>query len=815
MKIVRRLVAGKHIKTLRRSDAHEQELAEAKSQLLAGGAAVIPALFEALHDRDARPHAIEVLSQLVSNDTLPTFLSALGSEDAVVAQGVTELLSSVSSYDSASLLDEVGSGGLARPRIETILMARGATLPLRKLLPTLEDEDNESRELIYRLIETHGDSSMVPHVTRMLEHDDMWVRIRAIKLLRQFPNEQAIEGIKGALRDPSPNVRLEAVRTLEHLRCTDAIPELARALRDNDLKVHAAAIDALSAIGDLSAVPHLIEVLKDESEYARRGAVEVLNEVATTEAIKDLVRALRDADWWVRVRAADALGSLGGERVVEALLQLLETEDDFVRRYAVEILITVHDARAVEPLIRRLHDPDWWVRERAIDALAKIGDARAVEPLIDLMAVDPDASPLCARALGSFGDERAVDALCHLATTGSPEQSQEAIGALQALARADLTPEVRKLIRETLGSLGAKPRDSHLAPSPLRSRPVHDTQVGQIPPDDLSGRSGPPPSRVAGDRTQTVDDGSGGRSPSSAPRSPASPQGAPATVDVRTLKPGDVLRERYEVIRKIGSGGFGSVFLVQDRTISDEVILKILSPHICQDETVVRRFVHELKYTRRIAHKNVIRLFDFLQFDGLHVISMEYFDGVDLARIIRKEKSLSPAKTIGLAKQICAGLGAAHEEGIIHRDIKPPNVLVNEREVVKIVDFGLASMAQSTGSQLTRSGIIIGTPQYMAPEQISGGGTPDARTDVYALGVVMFELLTGKQPFNGETAVNILFQHLEAEIPSIRELAPHVTEELEAAVRCAMSKKPDDRPANAVAFSEMLEALSPETVDEG
>jgi serine/threonine-protein kinase len=282
---------------------------------------------------------------------------------------------------------------------------------------------------------------------------------------------------------------------------------------------------------------------------------------------------------------------------------------------------------------------------------------------------------------------------------------------------------------------------------------------------------------------------------------------------VQALEPGQVLNDRYSVVRKIGSGGFGSVYLVEDKTVNDELILKILSPHICQDETVIKRFMHELKYTRRITHKNVIRLFDFIEMAGVHAISMEYFPGQDLSRLIRKTGPLGAARTVTIARQICEGLAAAHQEGIIHRDIKPPNVLVNDDGVVKIVDFGLASMAHNPGSQLTRSGIIIGTPQYMAPEQITGDKT-DARTDLYALGIVMFEMLTGAQPYQAENAVNILFQHLEAPIPSIRERAAGVPEELEAIVWRVMAKDREQRPESAQELFELLSALSTQPVDE-
>ncbi|HET9886527.1 MAG TPA: protein kinase, partial [bacterium] len=558
-------------------------------------------------------------------------------------------------------------------------------------------------------------------------------------------------------------------------------------------KVHTAAIDVLTHFGDVRAVSHLIDVLKDESEYARRGAVEVLNQVATPDAVRDLVTALRDEDWWVRVRAADALGSLGGDKVVEAVLELMDNPDDFLRRYAVEILNTVPDRRSVDPLIRALADPDWWVRERSIDALAKTGDARAVDPILDLMLRDAEATPLCARALGQLGDERAVEPLCELTESSNAEIRREARDALGLLAKCGLPQDVLARIRQVLANYSYRVSENPFSvharrtlPDPEAGRPEHRKPDS----DTLSMRS--PTRRDTG----------------------MSPSPAPAVSPVPLLRgdkltPDTVLLDRYRVKRKIGSGGFGTVYLVQDTAVRDDLILKILSSHISEDETMIKRFIQELKFTRLIAHKNIIRIHDFLHLPGGHAISMEYFQSEDLASILRRVEKLDSTRGVPIVAQICEGLAAAHAEGIIHRDIKPPNILVGQDDTVKIVDFGLASMAQQVGSRLTKSGILIGTPQYMAPEQITGEKI-DARTDLYSLGVMMYEMFTGEQPFRGDTAVSILFHHLEGEVAPPHTVCAGIPLELSEIVMAAMAKNPDERPQTAYDLLERLRAVTVE-----
>jgi serine/threonine-protein kinase len=567
-------------------------------------------------------------------------------------------------------------------------------------------------------------------------------------------------------------VRLEAVRALGTPHANAAVAQLCGRLRDPDVRVQTAAIGSLIAIGDVGAVPHLLDYLKDESEHVRRGAVEVLNEVVTPDAVKDLVDALRDSDWWVRVRSADALGSLGGPRVIDAVLGLVKDPDEFVRRYAIEILNVVPDARAVEVLIEALGDSDWWVRERAIDALAKTGDARAVEPLLAVLGSDDRSASLCLRALARIPDERAVGPLCEFAEAADLDVRREALVALQCYAATPLPDSARSRVMEVLARAGVE-ADAAFAADRARST------------------TAPEPARR------------GPALPAPAPAPAPEREIAPA-LNVQKLEPGTVLGRRFRVIERIGGGGFGTVYLVEDVVVHEELVLKVLSPHLSLDDSMIRRFVQELRLSRRITHPNVIRIHDLLDLNGAHAISMEFFAGRDLGTSLRDDGPFPIPRLVGIARQVLQGLSAAHALGIIHRDLKPANLLVGEGDLVKIVDFGLASVGQSARSRLTQSGILVGTPEYISPEQITGQAV-DGRTDLYSFGVVLWELATGRQPFKGDTAVNVLFQHLEPEVPRLKALRPDVSDALDEFVMSCMARHAVDRPENVAAALAMLE----------
>ncbi len=773
MDLLKRFQAGHLVRRLASTD--ESEARAAEEHLLTLGGSAIKSLFDAAQGGASLDSLQFVLGRLLTKETLSHYVEALRSQSAPVAEAATRALAAGEHYEPTELLPLFADSRVSKARLEAVLqeqLPRVQTSTLLRLLPELT---KDARGSVFRLIERSADATIVRDAAAYLSNDDWWLRLHLSRLLGRFDTPESIQALTGRLTDPTAAVRLEAVKALGQLKATSAVPALCGMLRDSDMKVQNASIETLIAVGDVNAVPHLLDALKDDSEYVRRSAVEVLNQVVTVDAIKDLVSALRDQDWWVRVRAADALGTLGGTRVVEAVIGLVRDGDDFVRRYAVEILNTVPDKRAVPALIDALQDPDWWVRERAIDALAKTGDNRAVEPLLHLLHRDTRAIPLCIRALAKLADVRAVEPICQLARSDSSEIRREALHALSSMSKMELPDSERTTLLDTLREAGAGGSGSN--PMPLEVRGSYGPDTGR---SDSGSKRGTPSAGVEGVH-----------------------QDSHRTLHFQRLEPGTVLIERFRVLQRIGGGGFGTVYLVEDTVVREELVLKILSPQLSMDEAMIKRFVQELKLTRRITHSNVIRIHDLLDLRGAHAISMEHFDGRDLGTALRQDGPMPVARVLHIADQVLEGLTAAHALGIIHRDIKPANLLIDKLDTAKIVDFGLAAVSQSSRSRLTQSGILVGTPEYISPEQITGHEI-DARSDLYSLGIVLYEMLSGKQPFAGANAVNVLFQHLEADVPALDQVAAGIPAGVNEIVMRSMSRFADDRPQTAAAMLEML-----------
>ncbi len=265
---------------------------------------------------------------------------------------------------------------------------------------------------------------------------------------------------------------------------------------------------------------------------------------------------------------------------------------------------------------------------------------------------------------------------------------------------------------------------------------------------------------------------------------------------------GKIIAGRYNVLRRLGEGGMGVVYSAMDTRLEKQVAIKILKEDFATRPDVVARFTQEAKSAARIKHENVLDVTDYGGTeDGSFYIAMEMLVGTDLADVLQKDGTVELQRALNIAVQVTRALGAAHGKGIVHRDLKPENIFLIQaddgREVVKIVDFGIAQMKDMTGQggkKLTQTGMIFGTPEYMSPEQAKGAAV-DHRVDVYAVGVILYEMAAGRTPFIGDTFMGVLTQHLYEPAPAIFSLNPnaHITPEYESVIAKALAKDPDQR----------------------
>ena len=276
------------------------------------------------------------------------------------------------------------------------------------------------------------------------------------------------------------------------------------------------------------------------------------------------------------------------------------------------------------------------------------------------------------------------------------------------------------------------------------------------------------------------------------------------------LRPGSTFAGRYEIKEILGMGGMGVVYRALDRELQEPVAIKTLRPEaLTGDSVALERFKQEIRLARKIAHRNVVRTYDLGEVNGLYYLTMEFVEGTSLKQLIATRGKLPVPVTLTVGKQLCRALEVAHAEGVIHRDIKPQNMVVEPSGFLKVMDFGIARLAnppQDKAKGLTKAGMTIGTPDYMSPEQLSGSEL-DPRSDLYSAGVVLFECLTGRVPFEAETTWSLIAKHLEEAPPDPRTLNPDVPDALAMIVLKAMGKRPADRPRSAGELHDALAAI--------
>ncbi len=256
------------------------------------------------------------------------------------------------------------------------------------------------------------------------------------------------------------------------------------------------------------------------------------------------------------------------------------------------------------------------------------------------------------------------------------------------------------------------------------------------------------------------------------------------------LTPGTIFADRYLVIDKLGRGGMGKVYKVLDQEINESIALKLIKPEIAADRETIERFQNEIKIARRISHKNICRMYHLGREKDTFYITMEYIPGENLKKMIKMTKGMSLGTALSIAQQICQGLAEAHRLGIVHRDLKPQNIMLDEDGSVRVMDFGIASSLETKGATLP--GMMIGTPEYMSPEQIDGGQV-DGRSDIYSLGIILYEMLTGKTPFSGDTPWSVVLKHKNDRPHDPREVNPAIPESMSRVILRCLEKHKEKR----------------------
>ncbi len=776
-------------------DPGSAQATRAAEKLKKLGAPAVPKIIDALaaSDKGSTAVLVDTLSELATPKTIKHFIEGMSDGNNRVVQGTASALATSPHINPTEIVKLLEEEEVSKPAVLSILEAHKDKLNVREMLNRAYGLDDRDKTALFKIIDSVVDDDLIPDLIARVDGKDATVKMNIMSILARYPRPDVIQKVERQIDDPNKNVRLHALKAMAKLGGTQNAARIAELLTDGDLDVQNLAADLLIQINDPNTVALLLPALRDENEYSRRAAVEVLNEVGSPAAIKDLLEAIQDEDWWVRSRAADALATIGGKRVVDAALELINDDDEDIRRVAIEILNETKDPRAVDKLLAAAGDGDWWVRERAVDALGAIGNTKVVPSLTAMLGKDEKTDPAILRAITKLGNARVLGkvlpmlnkkdrairvetmkALAHLVDERHAEKIVGYLEKMKGLSDTQIVNTADNAIKQIEGRFSSAVKDQ----------------------DEKAEKFTQPTEGTA--KTLLLDNAQVDEL--------VAEVGANEILDITTLTPGDVIDDRYQFIERIGKGAFGTVLLMQDKVVDERLILKFLNSNVSSDEEMMKRFVHELRFSRRITHPNVIRIYDFLSVQGLYAISMEYFPSHTLGAEIAEHNPMPFEMALKYAIDIATGMAVAHEAGVIHRDLKPANLLINDEKVLKIVDFGVAAAASSGDTQLTKTGYVIGSPKYMAPEQILGKRV-DETADIYSAGVILYEMLTGTPPYTRGDHMSVMYQHVQGNAKGCQEENPDIPDSLAAIVEKSMSVDKNARYENMSVFKAALEEV--------
>ena len=594
------------------------------------------------------------------------------------------------------------------------------------------------------------------------------------------------------LKDTNSLISFEALRALQRLTISFDASFLLPPLHGMTPGEQSIAMKIVTRNADSSLVGHLSDYLDGDSSKVNGFLAGILAEHVDTENFEKFLKRLSLEDESRQTRAIACIQKFSSKKINQAASALSAHEHEFVRDCAQQLVSSTLDDSDILKMEKFAENDNPQVRERAIQSLGKSANRAALAILKRVARRWPDDSELVLKATRKLGFSKGLEIAFNCLDNSNPNVQREAIETIDAISNEKHAASIRETIIWKIPMLADDIKDHAKS---LIIKLTWDYRLPALQLDESTiDKAGIADLPIWNEDAEKGDDQS-------------------ETPQIRSLlddlKPGFVWMDRYHINKEVGRGAMGRVMLAEDDMVDELIILKFMRPELITDESAAERFKREVKYTRRVGHKNVIRVYDLLIRDELCSISMEYFKSQGLEAILKETGAFAVRDGLKILYQISNGMVAAHEQGVIHRDLKPSNILIGSSGLTKIVDFGIASARSSAESTLTQTGSIIGSPAYLAPER-TRDLKADERSDIYSLGIIAYYLLGGKLPYQGKT-MEVLNMHCQGGAPEINQINRLISPKIAKMVAGLMMVDPDQRPQTmAIVRNQIRELLKTE-----
>ncbi len=745
----------------------------------------LPQLIEVIPDTDGMHRAVldEICLENVGIGTEELFLDSLDNTATTIRSTAASILAKSTQVKPAKLFKKLHESEASRTEIIDILAFQREHLSPEQIITNALKLDKAHAEKLLELAKDAKkplDLEMLRIEPETIESPTL--KIKLLRYLATVEQPEVAQLIARFITDTNRTVVIEALKSLKNLPVKiDAsvllphVETLSEVERDMALEI-------IKAQADSELVSKLAPWACGKSDQIREVFIKLLIRHITPEALEKFFLRLEQQEWYGKEQALKTLQRFATDKLFAAAGGLTENDSEFVRDQAQQLAARSSDPADLKALWDNAMHENWQVRETAIEALGRSGNRESVQLLRKVVKQYPESAVAVLKALGELGFGKGLEiafGVLRMPEALVQREALETIGKLVTpqYARAvrdkliEKVPKMQATVRDTAGEVVNRLTEEYDLPALnvdqetfFETRLTKIDEATQVVPP--SGYQAPTESGAPTDATQLYQ-------------------------HIEEFKEGDVWMSRYLIGREIGRGAMGRVMLAEDKMVGEPLILKFMHPELTAEPGSHERFLREVKYSRRVSHPNVIRIHDLLSQNLLSAISMEYFESRGIDELLRERKFFAPVEGLEILLQVAGGMAAAHAQDVIHRDLKPSNILMNDKGLVKIVDFGIASATTQSDATLTKTGSIIGTPAYLSPERAKGQEA-DHRSDIYALGIIAYGMLAGKLPYSGEP-MSLLFQHLEGKAAPVHEVNADIPARISELVKKMMAVELEDR----------------------
>ena len=605
-----------------------------------------------------------------------------------------------------------------------------------------------------------------------------------IKLLHYFGsvNEPKVPLIVARFLDDSNKVViLEALKTLGRMEFQYDVSVLLPYAESMSGIEHDQVMRIIEKRADADLVPHLSAYLNCASAELNDCFAKIVATKADNKNFEKFLRRLMLEDAPAKQHAIECVKKFSNKNLSRVAHDLKNHEQEFIRNAAQCLVVNLIEGDDLDKIAKFALNESPQLRERAIRSLGKSANRGAISILQELVDTWPEDTLLALRTVQQLGFEHGLEIAFDALRSRDANIQRAALETIAAIASNSCAEDIRDNVVRSMSRITDELKEYA---NELITRLTSEFGLADMLVDD---------GEVEVDLNvdaEMIEISTGNTSRSS-------------PLDLFT--PGSVWMDRYHIEKEIGRGAMGRVMLVEDDMVDEKLILKFMLPGTTIDKKSTERFKREVKYARRVSHRNVIRVHDLLIKDGLCAISMEYFESRGLDMLLKEVGALELRDGLKLLYQIASGMVSAHEKEVIHRDLKPSNVLINHDGHLKIVDFGIASAGAAGESTLTQTGSIIGSPAYLAPERAIGA-VADERCDIYSLAIMAYYMLSGKLPYSG-SPMDVIMQHRKGNATPIMEVNPGISAEVASLVESMMTIEPEDRLQSMVEVRDQIRKL--------